>query len=133
MRYSIGLAVTGSLMLAAAPAEAKSPIEGLWRTPRGTATVRIEPCGQQLCGRMIDASRQVKRKAKKQGAPDIVGKMVLNGIQPVGPNRWKSRVFVPRLGRHVGGSLVLSNQNRLTVQGCSAGLICKSQDWHRVS
>jgi uncharacterized protein (DUF2147 family) len=132
MRHSIGLAVTGSLMLAAAPAEAKSPIEGLWRTPKGTATVRIAPCGQQLCGRMIDASRQVKRKAKKQGAPNIVGKTVLNSIQPVGPNRWKSQVFVPRLGRHVGGKLVLNGQDRLTVQGCIAGLICKSQDWHRV-
>jgi len=133
MKSSIGLALAGTMMLAAAPAAAKSPLEGLWRTPKGTATVRIAPCGRQLCGRMIDASRQVKRKAKKQGAPNIVGKIVLNSIQPVGPNRWKSQVFVPRLGRHVGGKLLLSGQDRLTVQGCIAGLICKSQDWHRVS
>jgi len=133
MKRAIVLTVAGSLMLAAAPAAAKSPLEGLWRTPKGTATVRIAPCGQQLCGRMIDASRQVKRKAKKQGAPNIVGKTVLNSIQPVGPNRWKSQVFVPRLGRHVGGKLVLSGQNRLTVHGCIAGLICKSQAWYRIN
>ena len=132
MKILIGLAVAGTMMLAAAPAAGQSPLEGLWRTPKGTATVRIAPCGQQLCGRMIDASRQVRRKAKKQGAPNIVGKTVLNGIQPIGPNRWKSQVFVPRLGRHVGGKLVLSGQDRLTVQGCIVGLICKSQAWYRV-
>jgi len=133
MKTSIGLALAGTVMLAAAPAAAKSPLEGLWRTPKGTATVRIAPCGQQLCGKMIDASNQVRRKAKKQGAPNIVGRTVLNSIEPVGPNRWKSQVFVPRLGRHVGGNLVLSSQNLLTVRGCIVGLICKSQAWHRVN
>jgi len=132
MRYSIGLALAGTIALTASPAAAKSPLEGLWRTPKGTATVRIAPCGPQLCGRMIDASRQVKRKAKRQGAPNIVGKTVLNGIERIGPNRWKSRVFVPKLGRHVGGNLILSGQDLLTVRGCIAGLICKSQAWHRV-
>jgi uncharacterized protein (DUF2147 family) len=124
--------LAASMMLVATPAAAKSPIEGLWRTPKGTATVRIAPCGQQLCGQMIDASNQVRRKAKRQGAPNIVGKTVLNSIERVGPNRWKSRVFVPKLGRHVGGNLILSGQDLLTVRGCIAGLICKSQAWHRV-
>ena len=131
MKNSIGL-IAGALVLAAAPAAAKSPLEGLWRTPKGTATVRIEPCGQQLCGKMIAASNQVRRKAKKQGAPNIVGKTVLNSIERTGPNRWKSRVFVPKLGSHVGGSLVLKGRDLLTVRGCIAGLICKSQAWHRV-
>ena len=132
MTKRILFCLAGSTMLLAAPAAAKSPIEGLWRTPKGTATVRIEPCGQQLCGRMIDASNQVRRKAKRQGAPNIVGRTVLNSIERIGPNRWKSRVFVPKLGRHIGGNLILSGQDLLTVRGCIAGLICKSQAWHRV-
>jgi uncharacterized protein (DUF2147 family) len=125
--------IAAPLLLAAVPATAKSPLEGLWRTPKGTATVRIAPCGQSLCGKMIDASAKVQRKAAKQGAPGIVGRQVLNGIRPVGPNRWKSQVFVPKLGRHVGGNLILNGRDQLTVRGCVAGLICKSQAWQRVS
>ena len=132
MTKRISFCIAVPLMLLATPALAKSPIEGLWRTPKGTATVRIEPCGQQLCGRMIAASSQVRRKAKRQGAPNIVGRTVLNSIRRVGPNQWRSRVFVPRLGSHVGGSLVLSGPDLLTVRGCIAGLFCKSQAWHRV-
>jgi uncharacterized protein (DUF2147 family) len=127
------LAVVGALLLAPAPALAKSPLEGLWRTPKGTATVRIAQCGTQLCGRMVDASEKVQRKAAKQGAPNIVGRTVLNSIRQTGPNRWKSQVFVPKLGRHVGGNLTLNGRNQLTVQGCVAGILCKSQAWVRVS
>ena len=122
-----------SVLIVPGTAQARSPLEGLWRTPKGTATVRIAPCGKQLCGRMIDASAKVQRKAAKQGAPGIVGRTVLNSIEPAGPNRWKSRVFVPKLGRHVGGNLILNGQDQLTVRGCVAGLICRSQAWHRVS
>jgi uncharacterized protein (DUF2147 family) len=125
--------LAAALALAPAPALAQSPLEGLWRTPKGNATVRISQCGQQLCGRMVDASAKIQRKAAKQGAPHIVGKVVLNGIQPVGPNRWRSKVFVPKLGRHVGGNLLLNGRNQLTVQGCVVGVLCKSQDWYRVS
>lgn len=129
----LAFALAGALLLVPSSAMAKSPLEGLWRTPKGTATVRIAQCGAQLCGRMVDASEKVQRKAAKQGAPNIVGKTVLNSIHQTGPNKWKSQVFVPKLGRHVGGHLTLNGRNQLTVQGCVAGLLCKSQAWVRVS
>ena len=129
----IALAIAGALALLPLPAAAAaSPLEGVWRTPKGTTTVRIGQCGQQLCGRVIDASAKVQRKAAKQGTPNLVGRVVLNGLRPVGPNRWKGQVFVPKMGRHVGGNIQLNGRNRLTVQGCVIGLICKSQAWVRV-
>lgn len=115
------------------PAAAKSPLEGLWTSPKGNVTVRIAPCGRLLCGEVVDASAKAKRRAAKQGVTKLVGEPLLNNIEPAGPGKWKGRVFVPRLRTHVGGNITMKNANSMQVSGCFAGLVCKSAVYRRVS
>ena len=125
--------IAAALALAPAPALAASPLEGLWTNPKGNVIVRIAPCGTQLCGRVVNASSGAKAKAAKQGTQPLVGRVMLSDLAPSGHNRWKGKVFVPRVGRSVTGNLSLSGPKRLNVQGCLAGVVCKSQSWTRVS
>jgi uncharacterized protein (DUF2147 family) len=121
-----------ALAFAPAPALAASPIEGLWTNPKGNVIVRIAPCGPQLCGKVVRASAKARAKAAERGTENLLGRTMLSGLQPVGPNKWRGKVFVPRVGRNVTGNLSLSGSTRLNVQGCVAGVICKSQSWKRV-
>lgn len=124
--------IAAALALASAPALAASPLEGLWTNPKGNVVVRIAPCGPQLCGKVVRATAKARAKAAEQGTEQLMGKTLLSGLQPAGPNRWKGKVFVPRVGRNVSGNLSLSGSSKLNVQGCVAGLLCKSQSWKRV-
>ena len=124
--------LAAALALAPAPALAASPIEGLWRNPKGSVTVRIAPCGQQLCGRVVSASAKAKAKAAEGGTERLLGTTILSQIKPVGANRWKGRVFLPKQNRHATGHLQLAG-NRLTVEGCLLAIICKDQTWTKVS
>jgi uncharacterized protein (DUF2147 family) len=133
MNKSVSL-ITAALAMALAPtpALAASPLEGLWTNPKGNVVVRIAPCGQQLCGRVVKATAKARAKAAEQGTQNLMGKTLLSGLQPNGPNRWRGKVFVPRVGRNVSGNLTLAGPSRLNVQGCLVGVICKSQSWTRV-
>lgn len=125
------LAAASLLAASAAPAAA-SPLMGLWTSPKGNVTVRIAPCGRQLCGEVVEASAKAKRRAAKQGVTSLVGEPLLNNIMPSGPGRWTGKVFVPRLGTHVGGRITMQGQDRMLVSGCYAAIICRSAVYRRV-
>lgn len=129
-KFAISL-LAAVLALSAAPAAAASPLEGLWRNPKGSVVVKIAPCGEQLCGRVVQASPKARAKAAEGGTERLVGTTILSGITPAGANRWKGRVFLPKQNRHATGHLRLTG-NRLTVQGCLLGVICKDQTWTKV-
>ncbi len=119
------------LALSPSPALAASPLEGTWTNPKRSVTVRIAPCGQQLCGRVVSANAKARRDAAQGGTERLVGTTILKNLRPTGANRWKGQVFLPKQNRHAGANLRLSG-NRLTVQGCLLGIICKDQTWSRV-
>ena len=125
--------LAAALALSAAPTAAANgaALEGLWRNPKGSVTVRIAPCGPQLCGRVVNATASAKAKAAQGGTDALIGTTILSNITPAGANRWKGRVFLPKQNMHANGNLRLAG-NRLTVQGCVLGFICKDQTWVRV-
>jgi uncharacterized protein (DUF2147 family) len=126
------IAIALLLMAQAAPAAAANPLAGLWTNPKKTLTVRIAPCGAKMCGEVVRASEKARQKAARQGVPDLVGEPLLNGLTPVGPGKWKGRIYVPRFRTHVGGDFVLEGSGRLRVAGCYAGVVCRKQLWTRV-
>lgn len=123
--------LAAALALAPSAAQAASPLEGLWRNPKGSVTVRIAPCGQQLCGRVVQASPKARAGAAKGGTERLVGTTILSNIRPDGTNRWKGRVFLPKQNTHATGNLRLSGR-QLTVQGCLLLVVCKDQTWLKV-
>ncbi|URD60336.1 DUF2147 domain-containing protein [Sphingomonas sp. KRR8] len=134
MIKQINTAAALALALCAVPATASpaSELEGLWRNPKGSVTVRIGQCGPTLCGRVVQATASAKAKAAQGGTEALIGTTILSNITPAGTKRWKGRVFLPKQNMHANGNLRLAG-NQLTVQGCVLGFICKDQTWVRVS
>ena len=75
MRNLILSLAAGVTLLAAAPATAASPIEGLWTNQKKSLVVKIAPCGPAWCGKVVQASARQQAKAAKYGVDDLEGEL----------------------------------------------------------
>jgi len=102
---------------AAQPGQADPPSPvGVWLTQKRESRVRIELCGQALCG-FVD------------GKPD---KKVLINMQPQG-NRWSGKINDLRSGGTYMANISLKGASSLRVEGCAfGGLFCGGETWTRV-
>lgn len=95
-------------------AAANTPV-GLWATEEKKGNVRIEQCGDNLCG-----------YAEKSG------EKILINIKPK-DSKWVGRIHDPEGGSNYDSTIVLKGPNTLKVQGCAfGGLFCGGQTWKRV-
>lgn len=123
-----------ALLAAPAAASAKAPLEGQWRNPKGSVTVRLAPCGDAWCGTVVDASVKAKASARKGGTRDLIGTRILSAVRPAGSGEYKGRAFDPKRNIHAPATLRLLGSSTLVVRGCvMRGIICKEQRWTRVS
>jgi uncharacterized protein (DUF2147 family) len=128
------LLLFAAALLSATPALAAAPIEGSWRNPSGSVTVRIGPCGETLCGRVVAASPRARAEAADAGTERLVGTELMSGLEAVGPGAWRADIFVPDKNIRAEGELHLTGPRTMDVQGCAmGGLICKTQQWTRVA
>ena len=117
----------------AEPASAAQPA-GVWRNPKNSVHIKIQPCGGTVCGIVVWASDRVREKARKAGTPNLIGKQLLQEFRAEGAGTWGGRVFVPDLARTVSGKLKASGPNSVVASGCLLGrFLCKSQVWTRIS
>ena len=118
----------------ATSASAKAPLEGQWRNPKGSVTVRLAPCGDAWCGTVVDASVKAKASARKGGTRELIGTRILSAVRPAGSGEYKGRAFDPKRNLHAPATLRLLGSSTLVVKGCvMRGIICKEQRWTRVS
>lgn len=103
---------------------------GEWWTPGFGARVRIETCGDGVCGHIVWAWDETP--------PDIVdklplvGRKVIEGMRPDGASRWQGgRLYNPEDGRDYRGTLHLQSPSRLLLEGCVL-FVCRKQVWRRV-
>ena len=108
--------------LAKEPAVAAAPVQpattplGVWNTEKNGGMVRIEQCGQNLCGNAV---------------PN--GEKILINMKPSG-TKWTGRIHDPDSGKIYDSSIAMKGPNTLRVQGCVfGGLFCGGQTWNRVS
>lgn len=117
-----------------ATASARQSIEGVWKNRPNTLVVRIAPCGDALCGTVIEATDDAKDSVRKAGAPKLVGTQVLTGFRKSSNDSYSGNVFNPNLNVRAAGTITLVSPTVLLVKGCVfAGLICRQQHWTRVS
>ncbi len=116
-------------------ASAQAALEGQWRNPKGNVVVRVAPCGNSLCGTVVEASDKAKATARKGGTPRLVGTRILSGLRATGEGRYKGQVFDPKRNIRAPATIKLIGPNALEVKGCAiAGmLLCKEQRWTRIS
>jgi uncharacterized protein (DUF2147 family) len=102
---------------------------GEWWTPGFNARVRIEPCGDAVCGRIVWAwDENPKDIADKN---PLVGQRIVDGMRQDGGDRWRGgRLYNPEDGRDYKGRLHMQSADRLFVEGCVL-FICKQQIWRR--
>lgn len=124
--------IQGAAEAQAAAAAAQQPI-GVWRNPKNSVHVRIQPCGANMCGTVVWASARAQEKARKAGTPNLIGKQLLQEFRSEGPGAWNGRVFVPDMQRTVSGRLKKAGPDSVVASGCLLGkFLCKSQTWTRI-
>jgi uncharacterized protein (DUF2147 family) len=100
---------------AAVPAAPTTPV-GIWSTEENKGRVRVEPCGENLCGYAVNT-----------------GEKILINMKPSDTN-WTGRIHDPDSGRNYDSTITMKGPNALRVQGCAfGGLFCGGQTWSRVS
>jgi uncharacterized protein (DUF2147 family) len=102
--------------VAAAPAPAPTTPLGIWATEENKGNVRIEPCGQNLCGYAVKS-----------------GEKILINMKPH-ETKWTGQIHDPDSGRNYDSTIAMKGANSLRVQGCAfGGMFCGGQTWKRVS
>lgn len=113
----------GALLLIPTTAIATGDAKGTWLVAERDARVRIDSCGEALCG-WIAWMKGPTSFAK-------VGQRVLWDMRSNGDGVWTGKAFDPRDGKTYSGKLTVSG-NSLTMTGCVlGGLFCRSQSWAR--
>ena len=123
------------LIAAAVPAmsTAQTVLTGQWKNPKGSVIVRLTPCGNAICGVVINASEHAKETARKGGTPHLIGTRILSDLRPAGDGSFKGQAFDPNRNIHAPATVRLVSRDSLAVRGCAVlGLVCKEQLWTRI-
>lgn len=135
-RHSLYLAalLAGALGLAgAAPSAVPSAPTGVWSNPKNSVHVRMQSCGDSVCGTVVWANERAKRKALEGGTERMVGAQLFREFRQVGPASWSGRVFVPDMGKTFSGKLTALDAETIQGRGCLiGGFLCKTQTWKRI-
>ena len=100
----------------AAPVQPATTPLGVWNTEKNGGMVRIEQCGQNLCGYAV---------------PN--GEKILVNMKP-SDKKWTGRIHDPDSGKTYDSTIAMKGPNTLRVQGCVfGGIFCGGQTWNRVS
>lgn len=134
--FSLGLA------LVAGPAIASDGATGTWRMTNGKVTVRVSSCGGNLCGKVV----ALKKPRDDKGRPrldkenpnpslrqrPVIGLTILSNMQPSGERSWSGIIYNPDDGNTYSSSMQLVGPSTMKVNGCVAGVFCKSMKFIRV-
>ncbi|SDS89421.1 DUF2147 domain-containing protein [Bradyrhizobium canariense] len=94
---------------------------GDWQTEGKKGTVRIERCGQSLCGYVLDLSSSNK------------GDTVLIDMKPKSASEWSGNVYSRDSGNTYYGTIAMKGPNLLRVEACAIGKFwCSGNDWGRI-
>ena len=102
--------------IAAPPAAAPTTPLGIWATEENKGNVRIEQCGDNLCGYAVKTGEKILINMRPQDA------------------KWTGKIHDPDSGRNYDSTIAMKGTNALRVQGCAfGGMFCGGQTWKRVS
>jgi uncharacterized protein (DUF2147 family) len=109
-------AVPKQVPVAAAPVQAPTTPLGVWATEENKGMVRIESCGENLCGYAVKS-----------------GEKILIDMKPA-DTKWTGQIHDPDSGRTYDSNIAMKGPNSLRVEGCAfGGMFCGGQTWSRVS
>jgi hypothetical protein len=93
---------------------------GDWETEGAKGMVRIEPCGQALCGYVVNPSSQAK------------GETVLVDMKSKSASEWSGSIYSRASGNIYYGTIAMKGPNSLRVEACALGrFFCSGNLWSR--
>ena len=114
---------------------------GVWKLESGKVTVRITPCGPNLCGTIVGLAKPLNKKGQPKldkknpnealRSRPVIGLIILANMKPAGENRWKGTIYNADDGRTYASYMKLSGDD-MKVKGC-VGPFCKSMRFVRTS
>ena len=131
------------LSLAAGPALAADPAEGVWLVKKKDAKVRVAPCRDDaglLCGEIVwlrDPQDPDDGKPKRDTHnPDpalrqrpLLGLAIIRDFHAAGPGRWKDgTIYDPHTGKTYASKMQVAPDGALRVDGCVL-MFCQAQTW----
>lgn len=129
--------LAAALSLSAAEPE----IAGLWSTGGDGGRVRIETCGEAVCGRLVAADaldqdpdlKDVNHPDPQMRDRPLQGVAIIEDFTRAEDGKWEpGTLYDPEEGRVITrGHLELLGEDTLQVRGCVA-FICQTQEWTRV-
>lgn len=123
--------------VSAIEASEPSPV-GEWLVEDGEASIRIEECGNNLCG-VVAGAKNWNETDRKNPNPElrnrpIIGMPILLDMKPAKSNRWEGRAYNSKNGQTYTANISLNNSQSLRVEGCVfGGFLCGGQNWTRVN
>jgi uncharacterized protein (DUF2147 family) len=137
---NLGLAAVFSLGFAGS-ALADAGANGVWIMENGKVTVRIAPCGANLCGSIVSMAKPLDKEGNPKldknnpnnslrGRP-VIGLRILSNMVPKSESKWAGTVYNADDGRTYSSYMKLSG-NKMKVKGC-IGPFCKAITFNRVN
>ena len=114
---------------------------GIWKLDNGKVTVRVSPCGGNLCGTVV----ALKKPRDDKGRPrldkenpnaslrsrPVIGLTILSNMKPVGEKSWTGTIYNPDDGYTYRSEMKMQNPSTMKVKGCMA-VFCKTMKFVRV-
>lgn len=101
--------------------EPDSPL-GDWQTEGHKGLVRIEPCGQALCGYVLDPATNAK------------GETVLIDMKSKAASEWSGNIYSRDSGNTYYATMALQGPDQLQVEACALGrFFCSGNAWSRIA
>ncbi|WP_340151690.1 DUF2147 domain-containing protein [uncultured Sneathiella sp.] len=141
IRHFLLFPVLALALLFSLPAAAQD-VTGVWSTVDGESHVKIEPCGNKFCGKIIwlkepltekkIAKTDIKNENVSLRGQPIEGLEILKGFIQEKKNEWDDgTIYNPKDGKTYSSTLTLTKPDELEVDGCVM-IFCKTQVWTRV-
>jgi uncharacterized protein (DUF2147 family) len=140
MHAMLSTIVVAACFIASCETGLTSPI-GLWLAKDG-AKIRISPCGRNLCGFIVQSSREINPETgrpmtdkhnidpAKRDRP-LVGVEVLISMRRDGATKWSGQLYNDDDGKIYSGHLIEIGPSSIRIEGCWLG-ICGGDDLTRI-
>jgi outer membrane biosynthesis protein TonB len=94
---------------------------GDWQTEGNKGTVRVERCGQAVCGYLVNP------------ASDAKGDTILINMKPKSHAVWSGNIYSRSSGATYYSTMTMKGVSTLRVEACALGrFFCSGNDWTRI-
>ena len=144
LRLVFSLAVSAATLAAlhTRPAAAQSDDpSGIWLTQAGDARVRVNRCGDELCGTVVWLKDKIDPSTGKPFTDDknpdqalakrpMIGLPLFLGMKRAGPGKWSGHIYNADDGKTYVSNVSVAGPSTLKVEGC-IGSLCGGESWTR--